>query len=67
MSFVRGLECRACGAAYPVEPRMMCEACFGPVEVVYDYGRLSASGARERIEAGPRSLWRYRDLLPVEG
>jgi threonine synthase len=67
MSFVRGLKCKACGAAYPVEPRMMCEACFGPVEVVYDYGRLSASAARERIEAGPRSLWRYRDLLPVEG
>jgi threonine synthase len=67
MSFVRGLECKACGASYPVEPRMMCETCFGPVEVVYDYGRLAASGPRERIEAGPRSLWRYRDLLPVEG
>lgn len=67
MSFVRGLECKECQATYPATPRMMCDACFGPVEVAYDYEAMSRVVTRERIAAGPRSLWRYRDLLPVEG
>jgi threonine synthase len=67
MSFVRGLECKECGAGYPVEPRMMCDACFGPVEVAYDYDAMRGKVTRKTIESGPRSLWRYRDLLPVEG
>jgi threonine synthase len=67
MSFIRALECKECRATYPVEPRMMCDACFGPVEVAYDYDAMRGRVSRETIEAGPRSLWRYRDLLPVEG
>ena len=58
MSFVRGLECKECGAAYAVEPRMICDACFGPVEVTYDYEALARTVTRESIEAGPASLWR---------
>jgi threonine synthase len=67
MSFIRGLECKECGAGYPVEPRMMCDACFGPVEVAYDYEGMRGVVTRESIDAGPRSLWRYRDLLPIDG
>jgi len=67
MSFVRGLECKECGAAYAVEPRMICDACFGPVEVAYDYEAMKKVVTRESIEAGPASLWRYKDLLPAEG
>jgi threonine synthase len=67
MSFVRGLTCKECGTAYPVTPRMMCDECFGPVEVSYDYAAMRGVVTRERIESGPRSLWRYRDLLPIEG
>ena len=67
MSFVRGLECKECGTEYPVEPRMMCDACFGPVEVAYDYDAMKGVVTRDSIEAGPRSLWRYRDLLPIDG
>jgi len=67
MSFIRGLECKECDAGYPVEPRMMCDACFGPVEVAYDYDAMRGVVTRESIEAGPRSLWRYRDLLPIDG
>ena len=67
MSFIRGLACKECGTEYPVEPRMMCDACFGPVEVAYDYEAMNGVVTRERIEAGPRSLWRYRDLLPIDG
>ncbi len=67
MSFARGLSCKECGTAYPAGPLMMCEECFGPLEVRYDYDALRSAISRERIEAGPRSLWRYRDLLPIEG
>jgi threonine synthase len=67
MSFVRGLTCKECGTAYPVTARMICDECFGPVEVSYDYAAMKGVVTRARIEAGPRSLWRYRDLLPIEG
>ena len=67
MSFVRGLKCKECARDYAVEPRMICDECFGPVEVSYDYHAMAGVVTRETIAAGPRSLWRYRDLLPVEG
>src|SRR5205807_10222402 len=40
--------------------------CFGPLDAVYDYAALKKVVTRERIESGPKSIWRYRDLLPVE-
>jgi threonine synthase len=67
MSFVRELKCKECGTAYALTARMICDECFGPVEVGYDYAAMRGVVTRERIEAGPRSLWRYRDLLPIEG
>jgi threonine synthase len=42
----------------------VCEYCFGPLEVLYDTERIAATVSRERIAAGPPSLWRYRDFLP---
>ncbi len=65
MDFVSGLRCRECGRAYPTEALHVCDYCFGPLEVTYDYGRMAATTSRERIESGPRSIWRYADLLPV--
>src|SRR5215467_2636095 len=67
MSFVKALRCKECGADYAIEPRTVCDADFGPVEVAFDYGAMKGVVTRARIEAGPRSLWRYRDLLPIEG
>jgi threonine synthase len=63
-----GLTCRACGQAYEAEARYVCTRCFGPVEAAYDHSALAADpdGLRRRIQAGPRSLWRYADLLPIE-
>jgi threonine synthase len=55
------LSCRECGATSPLGAFYACVECFGPLEVGYDFGRVS----RERIATGPRSIWRYRDLLPV--
>jgi threonine synthase len=67
MSFVLGLKCKECGVRYPAEARTMCVECFGPLEVAYDYPAMRGRVTRASIEAGPPSLWRYRDLLPVEG
>ena len=62
---VDGLRCRECGADEPVGPSHVCGFCFGPLEVVYDHDAIAARISRVRIEAGPASLWRYGDLLPV--
>jgi threonine synthase len=64
MSFAKNLRCRECGRVYPLDPIHVCEFCFGPLEVVYDYQALRRSLTRERIERGPLSMWRYADLLP---
>ncbi|ACU35157.1 threonine synthase [Actinosynnema pretiosum subsp. pretiosum] len=57
----RALSCRECGHETPLAPEYACQECFGPLEVAYDFGRVR----REDIEAGPRSIWRYKGLLPV--
>ena len=63
-----GLRCKECGHAYAPEARHVCEdVCFGPLEVVYDYDAIRARVSRASIEAGPASIWRYRDFLPIEG
>jgi threonine synthase len=66
MGYVVGLKCKECGHRAPVSPLHVCESCFGPYEVEYDYAAMRGKVTRASIEAGPRSLWRYRDLLPVE-
>ncbi len=67
MSFVKGLECRECGQEYPKKPLHVCETCFGPLEVVYDYDRIKKSISREKILSRAKNLWRYRELLPIDG
>ncbi len=65
MPFVEGLRCRECAHPYPAEALHVCEWCFGPLEVVYDYEAIAAATSRARIEAGPSTIWRYADLLPA--
>ncbi len=65
LSFIEGLKCRECGREYPIEPIHVCEFCFGPLEVVYNYDEIAATVSREHIENGPASIWRYAELLPV--
>src|SRR5438105_4340337 len=65
-SRIRGLACRECGQLYPAGPAYVCETCFGPLEVAYDYAAVAAAATREAIAAGPPTLWRYRALLPIE-
>ncbi|MCH7653158.1 MAG: threonine synthase [Chloroflexi bacterium] len=66
MAFVKCLRCRECGNEYPIEPQNVCDFCFGPLEVVYDYDAIARSISRESILKGPITMWRYADLLPVD-
>lgn len=65
-SALKALKCKECGAEYELQATHVCEFCFGPLEVSYDFSRLSQPITREGIEAGPNSIWRYRSFLPVE-
>ena len=66
MDRLKGLKCRECGRGYPSSPSHVCEFCWGPLEVEYDYDVIRARISRARIEAGPKSIWRYADLLPLD-
>ncbi|HUQ39488.1 MAG TPA: threonine synthase [Acidimicrobiales bacterium] len=66
-SFVEGLRCRECARTYPAEALHVCEFCFAPLEVVYDYDGIRAVISPARIAAGPQTIWRYADLLPASG
>jgi len=66
MTRVIGMRCRECATDYAVQPTHVCEMCFGPLDVVYDYDAIRSAISREKIAAGPPSMWRYRDLLPLE-
>jgi threonine synthase len=66
MSFATNLRCRECHREYPLAATHVCEFCFGPVEVTYDYDAIRKNVSRERIERGPASLWRYADFLPCD-
>jgi threonine synthase len=61
------LKCKVCAQTYPLEARYVCERCFGPLEVAYSAPRSSPDELRRRIQAGPHTLWRYADFLPVTG
>ena len=67
MSHVLGLKCRECGRLYETTLLAGCEDCFAPLEVAYDYESISRVLTRESIAAREKNLWRYRELLPIEG
>jgi threonine synthase len=65
--FVRGLKCRLCGKEYAKEPLNFCTEDFGPLEVDYDYEAIGEALSRGKIEVRPENMWRYRELLPIDG
>lgn len=67
MEKIKGLKCRECGREYPKEPLHVCEFCFGPLEVEYDYEVIKKQLSREKILSRTTNLWRYRELLPIDG
>ena len=64
---VEALKCKECGQSYPLDARFVCEQCFGPLEVAYDFSELDAAEARRKISAGSRGIWRYAAFLPFAG
>ncbi len=66
MKYVKGLKCRECKREYKISPIHVCEFCFGPLEVIYDYEKVRNDMKREKIEGRPKSMWRYRELLPLD-
>lgn len=66
-SFMKALKCRECGHEYPLAATHVCEFDFGPLEVVYDYEAIRGSLTRATIETRSKTMWRYRELLPVAG
>lgn len=67
MSYVNGLKCRECDRKYQKEPIHVCEFCFGPLEVIYDYDGIKNALSRKVIEGRPKNMWRYRELIPIDG
>ncbi len=67
VSYLLHLKCRECGRTYAPEPIAACEECWAPLEPVYDYGGLWSDLRRKDIETRPPNMWRYRELLPLEG
>jgi threonine synthase len=67
MGFIKGLKCRECGREYSVAPIYVCEFCFGPLEVAYDYKNIATAVNRKKISLRGKNLWRYRELLPIDG
>ncbi len=65
-SYFKGLKCKECAAEYEAKAIHVCEYCFGPLEVNYDFSSLKGKITRKDIESGPNSIWRYRRFLPVE-
>ncbi len=67
MKKINGLKCKECSKEYPAEALHVCEFCFGPLEVSYNYDYIKTRISKEKILNGPKSLWRYQELLPIEG
>jgi threonine synthase len=65
--FVKGLKCRLCGKSYPKEPLNFCTDDFGPLELDYDYQAIAKTLTPAKLAARPFNMWRYRELLPLDG
>ncbi len=61
------LTCKECKTEYPLDARYVCEACFGPLEVIYESAGADAAEIKRKIQAGSAGIWRYADFLPFTG
>ena len=67
MGFVQALACRRCGAEHPKEARIGCAACGAPLDPRYDWDAIAHAVTRQDVAIRPRNIWRYRELLPLDG
>ena len=66
MGHVKGLKCKECKKEFPKEPIHVCEFCFGPLEVDYNYEEIKKVVSKKSIQSGPPSMWRYKELMPID-
>ena len=59
------LRCRECGKTWGNQPKSICDDCFSPLEIAYDYEAVHPVLTRERIAQRPPNMWRYAELLPL--
>ena len=64
---IESLKCKECGSAYELGANYVCENCFGPLEVAYDFSALDAAEVKRQIQTGSQGIWRYADFLPFQG
>ena len=64
--YIKGLKCRECARHYESKPVHVCEVCFGPLEVDYDYDAIGKDVSREKILSRDRNMWRYAEFLPLD-
>lgn len=67
MGYVKALKCKECGREYNILPVHVCEFCFGALDVVYDYEEIRDVFTKDSLAARPKSMWRYKELLPLDG
>ena len=67
MGHITGLKCKECGKTWPKEPTAACAECWGPLEADYDLDAVRRTFTRDAIAGRPRDLWRYAELLPLDG
>ena len=67
MKYISCLRCRECRREYSISPIHICEFCFGPLEVIYDYEKIKKNLTPKKIEGRPKSMWRYQEFLPLDG
>jgi len=66
--YFTALKGRESGKEYsPDEVRYVCEFDFGPLEVKYDYEAIARDLTIKVIESRGPNMWRYKELLPLEG
>ena len=65
--YFTSLKCRECGRLYPKQAIHVCDFDFGPLEAAYDYDAIRPVLTRQAIESRPHTMWRYRELLPIDG
>ncbi|MGI8632913.1 MAG: threonine synthase [Solirubrobacterales bacterium] len=66
MTTMTGLQCKECGERYALDASFVCEQCFGPLEVGYDFSSLDPESTKRKIQAGTTGIWRYVDFLPFD-
>lgn len=67
MGYVNGLKCRECGRLYETDSIHVCEFCFGPLEVDYNYEEIKKNISKDKIMSRSADMWRYKELMPLDG